>query len=165
MVNFLKKITDANFLPGKRARGNNHYVYSSIFNSLMDKLIPIVTDEKEVTVEKLKFEETDDVTVSGGSAFITKRSGIITTESLTAAAGAEDGFRIILRDINDNTITLSESAICVVQFETYTGSGLPILYRVNTDDIGNRFYVTVKNIHSSDPLNSAIRFQYFIINV
>lgn len=163
MVNFLKKITDANFLPGKRSRGNNHYVYSSIFNSLMDKLIPIITGEKEVTVEKLKYEETDDVTISGGVAFITKRSGIITTETMTAAAGSAYNFRIYLRDINDNVISIPDSAMCILTIETYSGTGVPIVHSI--DPQTNRFVVDIQNIAASAALNSTVKLQYFIINV
>jgi len=163
MVNFLKKITEANFLPGKKTRGNNHYVYSSIFNSLMDKLIPIITGEKEVTVEKLKFEETDDVTASGGAAFITKRSGIITTETMTTSAGSAYNFRIYLRDINDNVISIPDSAMCILSIENYSGTGLPIVHSI--DPQTNRFAVDIQNIAASAALNSTVKLQYFIINV
>ena len=165
MTNFLKKITDANFLPGKKSRGNNHYVYSSIFNSLMDKLIPIVTAEKEVTVEKLKFEESDSITIASGAGYTTKRSGTIITSGFTVPPGGIDSFRIYLAKDLELTefITLPDSAMLFLQLEAYSGTGLPMVYSVDSQT--SRFTVTIKNIATSGDLSAPITLKYFIINV
>ena len=163
MVNFLKKITDANFLPGKRSRGNNHYVYSSIFNSLMDKLIPIVTDEKEVTVEKLKYAAISEETVSTGTVEVTNRSGKITA-AVSALAGAEDNFRVYLQDALGNTITLPEEAMIFATIQSYAGTGTPAVLKCIR--AGTSFFtVHIQNVHASAALSSNVVVNYFMINV
>lgn len=163
MANFLKKITDANFLPGKTSRGNNHYVYSSIFNSLMDKLIPIVTDEKEVTVKKLKYEAISEATVAGGIIEVANRSGKATI-TLNAVAGAVNNFRVYLQDASGNNIDLPAEAMIFATVQSYSGAGTPVVSKC--DRPGSSFFtVDVLNAHASAAFNDDAVVQYFIINV
>tara|TARA_R110001606_G_scaffold113822_2_gene241102 strand:+ start:5308 stop:5796 length:489 start_codon:yes stop_codon:yes gene_type:complete len=161
MTNFLKKITDANFLPGKKSRGNNHYVYSSIFNSLMDKLIPIVTAEKEVTVEKLKYEGFNEITGNAVRADVTTRAGSITFP-LTEGAGSKQIFRVYFFDIAGNTIPLTENAMIVATLKDYSGTGIPIIQA--TRAVTTFFQIDFRNIHASDSLNATATINYFILN-
>jgi len=163
MANFLKKITNANFLPGKTSRGNNHYVYSSIFNSLMDKLIPIVTGKKEVTVEKLKYEGFNEITGTTSEAYITTRAGSITFP-LTEGAGNIQQFRIYLQDIEGNAVLLPTNAMIVVTLKAYSGTGTPIIQATRNTG-GNIFQIDFRNIHASASLNATATINYFILNV
>lgn len=163
MANFLKKITDANFLPGKRARGNNHYVYSSIFNSLMDKLIPIVTDKKEVTVEKLKYEALSEETVVGGYITVKKRAGRATL-AMTTAAGGYEQFRVYLEDEAGNPVTLPSDAMIYAVVESYSGNGIPIVGTCSRS-VSTFFVVEIRNVHASAAFNNDAIINYFMINV
>lgn len=162
MANFLKKITDANFLPGKRARGNNHYVYSSIFNSLMDKLIPIVTDKKEVTVEKLKYEALSEETVVGGAITVKKRAGR-STMALTTGATSYEQFRVYLQDEAGNAVILPSDAMIFAMVESYSGNGTPIIGKCSMNP--SFFVVEIRNVHPSVNCNADAVINYFMINV
>ena len=166
MVNFLKKITDANFLPGKKTRGNNHYVYSSIFNSLMDKLIPIITGEKEVTVKKLKSDGFQTITQIGNSPVaVTERAGKITTKTLTNAAGGIDNFRIFLLDAEGNNIDIPENAFCLCQINLYIGNGEPVINQVVTSSAVGFFSVQILNVDTRTALDAVLEIDYFMINI
>lgn len=163
MANFLKKITDANFLPGKTSRGNNHYVYSSIFNSLMDKLIPIVTDEKEVTVKKLKYEAISEATIAAGGIEVKNRSGKATI-TLNAVAGGMNDFRVYLQDALGNNIDLPAEAMIFAAVQSYSAAGIPVVSKCDRPT-PSFFTVQVQNVHASDAFNADAVVQYFIINV
>jgi hypothetical protein len=138
-------------------------VYSSVYNSLVDKLKNLIVGDEQISVKNLGFSDQGAATMTGSSIELTKRSGTITTESLTAAAGGAVDLRLFFVGDTAVSVTLDTDAACFVYISSYSGTGLPIITKVVRS--GTFFQVSIQNIHASAAFNAALKIKYFMINV
>lgn len=93
-------------------------------------------------------------TCSSNAATLSKRSGVITSESLTTAAGSGQ----------DLTITCTECAATDILLVTRVGgtstAGTPLIKAVPGD---GSFVITVDNKHASAALNGTFKIAFFLI--
>ena len=107
------------------------------------------------TVQSLKLDTgTKTVTASAGAATLNKSSGIVTSESLTTAAGS------------DYTLTLTNSSIAagdvaLVSVDSNGSTGFPVLYSSKTTS--NTLTVIVRNAHASVAFNAAIKIAFAVL--
>jgi len=95
------------------------------------------------------------VTESGGAGTLNKMSGIITTASLTTAAGST--YTITL---TDNKIAAADIVLSSVQLGTDT-DGMPIVTRI-TPAAGSCVFI-LQNIHASGALNGTLKVAFAVL--
>lgn len=93
------------------------------------------------------------VTGSAGAATLNRSGGVVTTESLTTAAGATF------------TLTLTDSYIAagdiVLASVTTTGTGMPNVAKV-TPAAGS-VVIIIQNIHASAAFNAVLKIAFFVV--
>lgn len=92
---------------------------------------------------------TTAVTITDGAS-----SGTITTQSLTAAAGATHTFTM-------NNVNILEDSNIFLSVKEYTGTGIPSLY-LDTVAAGS-VNITVANSHQTAALNATAEISYLIV--
>lgn len=96
-------------------------------------------------------------TASSGAATLNKQSGVITSEALTTAAGAD-----YTLTLTNNDVFASDIAFASVQFGTST-TGDPGVLAV-TPSLG-QLKVVVRNHHASAALNGTIKISYLLFRI
>ena len=126
-------------------------------NELLD---PTGNDSQAVMVAKINEQflhpsidnGTKTATATAGAATLHKAAGVITSESITTAAGAT-----YTLTLTNNTMTASDQVMASVAYGTAT-TGSPMIMRV-TPAAGSCVFV-VQNIHASAALNGTIKIAY-----
>lgn len=86
---------------------------------------------------------------------IHSRSGIITTQALSTAAGAETSFQVV------NSNFTPQTSHVFVSIQSYTGNGTPVVFVSKTDSTG--FYITISNTHADTALDAAMKISFVIL--
>ena len=89
------------------------------------------------------------VTITGGAS-----SGTITTQALTAVAGATHTFTM-------NNVDVLATSNIFLSIKEYTGAGIPTLY-MDTVAAGS-VNITIANAHSANALDAAAEISYLIV--
>lgn len=140
--------TDSN-QPGSRTRDT-----ISLGNSHMQ--LPGKMTAQEVVAAKSGSDYLDvraDGTCSSNAVTVVGRHGIITTESLTTAAAAE-------QDITVTNILVGTSSLIFLSCQT-AGTGTPVA-SIAAQSAGS-FVVTLTNVHASAALNNTVKIHYLIV--
>jgi hypothetical protein len=94
-----------------------------------------------------------DGTCSSNAVTVVGRHGVITTETLTTAAAAE-------QDITVTNILVTTSSVILVMAQT-AGTGPPVASLAAV--AAGSFVVTLTNVHASAALNAAVTLHYMIV--
>jgi len=139
MSNWIDKVTNANFLPGKD--NSRFYVFSKQFNALVDKVNTLlgrgtVTQATSITT----------------AVTLNKRSGIVTTVSSTLAANAEAEFTV------NNSFVESNSVIILTGL--YNGDSHVSL---NVKSVADGSFVVVLANSGGAALNATVGVQFLVL--
>lgn len=94
-------------------------------------------------------------TCSSNAVTINAMCGVVTTESLTTAAGAE-------QDITVTNSYVKSTDGLIITIAGYSGAGSPIAAPVAITD-GTSFVFRITNLHASNALNAALTVNFHII--
>ena len=108
------------------------------------------------TVGSLKVDTgTKTATATAGAATLAKMSGVITSESLTTAAGA-----LYTLTITNSTVAAADIAFASVQNGTNT-QGTPHIVSVTPGS--SSLVIVVRNDHASEALNGTIKVAFAVL--
>lgn len=91
-------------------------------------------------------------TSTAGAATINHNGGVITTESLTTAAGAT-----YTMTVTDSAIMAGDVVVASVQYGTST-TGVPAVATITVTN--GQVVILIQNIHASAALNGTIKIAY-----
>ena len=130
----------------KLTQGNNQRVLSGEYNLVLDYLNSLMGEYSVLQV------------ATGNSVTLDTRSGLITTASLTTAAGAVQAITL-----TNSLITATSNVIAWV--ETYSGTlttnGLPAILR--TLPAAGSANITVANLHGTNALSGTVTIKFIIL--
>lgn len=144
MAGFVKFDTTGNSVPGR------------VMRNIRDMLEELFDGFAVVATSLTLGSGTKTAAATGGAATLNKPAGVVTSEALTTAAGAE------------YTLTLTNSAIAaasvvLVSFANGTNTqGTLALGRV-TPGAGSAT-IRIRNAHASEALNGTIKIAFAVIN-
>jgi len=124
--------------------------FTTLQVSGLSTLGPVIAEELEIDTG------TKTAAATTGAATLNKSSGVITTEALTTAAGA------------DYVLTLTNSKIAagdLVFASVQNGSnsaGTPCVATVDTHTASTAV-ITIQNIHASAALNGTLKISFFVV--
>lgn len=99
-----------------------------------------------------------NATAAAGAVTLNKMSGVITTEALATAAGAE----YVLTLTNTN-ITYADQVYASVGFVSST-TGTPVVTRIQQTAVtGNPVQIHIQNVHATAPFNGTLEINFFIV--
>jgi len=113
-----------------------------------------VATPPQANAQSKYFGEVGTVTSAAGAATLDRNAGVVTTESLTTAAGAN-----YTLTITDNKITTASLVLVDVNNGTNT-TVAPIRWTVTPAN--GSVAIVVKNIHASAALNGTLKVSYFV---
>lgn len=126
---------------------------------LVDDFIPVVKYNGLLTkvVKSSTYSSLDfgTATATSGSATVNTLAGLITTESLTTAAGA-----VYTLTVNNNKISSSDLIFVSVNNGSNTG-GSPTLTTVSPAN--GSFVVKIQNIHATAAFNGTLVVSFFVV--
>lgn len=112
-----------------------------------------VTATGLVTAGSAKIDTgTKTATATGGAATLNKRSGVITSESLTTAAGAS-----YTLTLTNSTIAATSQVVASVGYGT-ANAGTPCVTRVTPGS--GTLTIVIQNVHASAALNGTINITF-----
>lgn len=118
--------------------------------------VTTITASGLATVGSAKLDTgTKTATATAGAATLNKSAGVITSESLTTAAGA-----VYTLTITNSTIAAADQVFASVAFGTST-TGEPMIERV-TPGAGS-VVIRVKNVASAAALNGTIKVSFMVL--
>lgn len=100
---------------------------------------------------------TKTATASAGAATLNKASGVITTESLTTAAGA-----VYTLTLTDSVVLATDQCFASIQLGTST-TGTPALTGVKPT--ANTLTIFVQNIHASAAFNGTLKISFMCLRL
>ncbi len=134
-------------------------VYTSkaaVDSGTIDNAVIGGTTPASVTAYPLKIDSgTKTATATTGAATLNKQSGVITSESLTTAAGGTYSLTI-----TNSAIAATDMVFASVSYGTAT-TGTPVV--TLCDPSAGSLLVVIQNIHASAALNGTIQIAFMAI--
>jgi len=111
---------------------------------------------RDVKVVGRLIRRSGTATGSGGAATLDRYAGVITTESLTTAAGGTTAYTI-----NNRLVKAGDIVLC--SLENKGTQGTPFIYDVKVED--GKITLGIKNDHATQALNGALALRFQIVSV